>query len=396
MDSETVTLDEGYIAHTYGRQPITIIEGEGMVVRDVEGKEYLDFVGGIAVCGLGHSNPEIVSVLNEQAKRLMHISNLYYISPQARLAERLAKVTPKAIEKFFFCNSGAEAVEAALKLAVRHTGRVDILALEGSFHGRTCGALGATWEKSYRKPYKSLISPVFDFAPVGDLDAVKEKVNDQTAAIVAEPIQGEGGINVLSKHFIRGLREVCDDNGSLLILDEIQSGMCRTGKWFACEHSDVQPDVITIAKSLGNGFPIGAMGAKKEIMDSFAPGDHASTFGGNPLGSAVAKKVIDIMNRDEMFARAGEIGGYFKEKLEWLLKRHDVAQEVRGRGLMLALELEGKDIAEKVLERAREDGFLINVTQKNVLRFLPPLIVEKKQIDKLIEKLDEILGEEVK
>lgn len=386
-------LEKKYIAPTYGRLPLTPVKGEGMKLVDSEGKEYLDFVAGLAVCSLGHSHPAISDALTKQSKKLVHVSNLYHIPNQAELGKKLAEVTPKSIQKFFFCNSGAEAVEAALKLAVKHTGKEKILALEDSFHGRTSASLGLTWKKAYRKPFKPLISDAFEFLPKGDLEKVEEKIDDKTAAVIAEPVQGEGGVKVLPEDFLPGLRELCDEKDVLLILDEIQAGLCRTGKWFACDHWKVEPDILTMAKALGNGFPIGSMGARPEVMDTFSPGDHASTFGGSPLACAVGKAVIETMQSENMPAHVEKVGRYFKNKLQDLVKEHEIAREVRGLGLMLAMELDDEKKAKKVLARTQEDGFLINRTAGSVLRFVPPLIVQKNHVDQLIEELDKILDE---
>lgn len=386
-------LEDKYIANTYDREPLTIVEGEGIKVKDSEGNEYLDFVSGLAVCGLGHSNPQVAEALSEQSKKLVHISNIYGIEEQAELAEKLAEITPEGIQKFFFCNSGTEAVEAALKLAVKHTGRSKIIALEGSFHGRTSASVGATWKEAYKEPFKPLISSAYEFTPLNDLEEARKKIDDKTAAFIAEPIQGEGGVNVLSEKFASGVREVCDERGVPLIFDEVQAGMCRSGRWFACEHWDVKPDIITMAKALGNGFPIGCMGAREEVMDSFTPGDHASTFGGNPLACSVAKTVIETMQREGIPEHVSKVGGYFKEKLEELSETYDIVQEVRGRGLMLGIVLKSEKSAKESLRKAREDGFLINCTSGNVLRFVPPLIVQREEVEQLLGELDKILAE---
>ncbi len=387
-------MEKEYIANTYTREPLTISEGKGMKVKDEDGNEYLDFVAGLAVCSLGHSNPSVAERLSKQSKKLVHVSNLYGIREQAELGKKLAGITPDGISKFFFCNSGTEAVEAALKLAVKHTGRDKILALEKSFHGRTSASVGVTWKNEYKDSFKPLISSsTYSFTPLNDLEEAKKNIDENTAAFIAEPVQGEGGVNVLSEEFVEGVREICDENGTLYISDEVQAGMCRTGKWFACQHWDLKPDIITMAKALGNGFPVGAMGAKKEVMDSFQPGDHASTFGGNPLACSVAKTVVETMQEEDIPGHVREVGGYFKGKLKELSNDYEMIQEVRGRGLMLAIVLDGEEKAEEALKDARKDGFLINCTSGNVLRFVPPLIVEKKHVDKLIKELDEILGE---
>jgi len=386
-------LDGRYVAQTYRRQPLVLVEGKGMYVRDIRGHRYLDFVGGIAVCALGHCHPAVSKAISEQAKKLVHVSNLYYIQPQVELAELLAKITPRGVDKFFFCNSGAEAVEGSFKLAVKHTKRQRIIAMEGSFHGRTAATVGATWHASYREPYAPLIPKVFDFVPFNDLPAVERAITDQTAAVIMESIQGEGGLSVASDNFLPGLRELCDERGVLLICDEVQTGMGRTGKWFACEHWGVKPDIMTMAKALGGGFPIGCFGAKSEVMVSFSPGDHASTFGGNPLACAASKAVIKTMMRLKLPQRAAMMGKYFKGRLSELKEKHRCVQDVRGLGLMLAMELSTKQIADAAVAKARERGFLINCTADKVLRFVPPLIVEREHIDRLIKVLDGILKE---
>ena len=386
-------LTERYIAHTYKRQPLTLVKGRGMFVWDSRGKRYVDFVGGIAVCSLGHCHPALVKAVSAQAKKLMHVSNLYYIKPQAELAERSSrKLSQSAIEKFFFCNSGAEANEGAIKLAVKHTKRQRIIAMQSSFHGRTAATVGATWKAAYREPFEALIPKIFEFIPFNDFAAAELAVDEQTAAVIVEPIQGEGGVNVPSDDYLPGLRKLCDEHGVLLICDEVQSGMGRTGKWFACEHWGVKPDIITMAKALGGGFPIGCFGARSEVAKSFSPGDHASTFGGNPLACAAGKAVVQTMMRLKLPQRAAKMGEYFKKCLEELARKHSCVSDVRGKGLIIGMELSSKELADKVVVKARENGFLINATADKVLRFVPPLIVERRHIDRLIKVLDKILG----
>jgi len=380
-----------YVANTYNRQPIVPLMGRGMLVEDISGKRYLDFVGGIAVCALGHCHPGVVRAISEQARKLIHVSNLYYIRQQGKLAQLLSQITPAAIEQFFFCNSGAEANEGALKLAVKHTKRRKIIVMEGSFHGRTALTVGATWKAAYREPYKSLTPRVFDFVPFGNLEAVEMVMNEETAAVLVEPIQGEGGVRVPPDDFLPSLRRLCDEHGALLIFDEVQTGMGRTGKWFACEHWNVEPDIITMAKGLGGGFPIGCFGAKKEVMESFSPGDHASTFGGNPLACAAAIATINTMRRLKLPQKAAKVGDYFRKKLEELEDKYSFVEEVRGKGLLLGMELDSKKRAEKAVVKAMEKGFLINVCAERVLRFVPPLIVERYHIANLVEALDLIL-----
>ncbi|MGC8816948.1 MAG: aspartate aminotransferase family protein [Candidatus Hadarchaeum sp.] len=390
---DTIKMTERYIAHTYKRQPLTIVKGRGMFVWDSAGRRYLDFVAGVAVCSLGHCHPEVVKAITKQANKLIHISNLYHIQPQAELAALLARIVPRSIGKFFFCNSGAEAVEAAFKLAVKHTKKRRIIAMQGSFHGRTIATVGATWKPSYREPFKALIPKIFDFVPYDDLNAVERAIRDETAAVIVEPVQGEGGVNIPSKDYLPGLRKICDENDLLLICDEVQTGLGRTGKWFACEHWKVLPDEITMAKALGGGFPIGCMGARLEVMESFAPGDHASTFGGNPLACSAAIASVKTMQKLKLPERAAKLGGYFLKRLNELDEKHDCIEEARGLGLLLGLELKEKSIAEAVVVKARERGFLINCTADKVLRFVPPLIVEQEHIDSLISELDCIIAE---
>ncbi|HID60264.1 MAG TPA: aspartate aminotransferase family protein [Hadesarchaea archaeon] len=390
---EIEKLSERYVAYTYKRQPLVLVKGEGMFLWDSKGKRYLDFTGGIAVCSLGHCHSTLTKAICTQAKKLMHVSNLYYIQPQAELAALLTRVTPRSIEKFFFCNSGAEAIESAFKLAVKHARRQRIITMEGSFHGRTAAAVGATWKFSYRKPFEAIIPKIFDFVPFNNLAAVERAIGDQTAAVVVEPIQGEGGVNVPSDDYLPGLRKLCDEYGIVLICDEVQTGMGRTGKWFACQHWGVEPDEITMAKALGGGFPVGCLGAKSNVMNSFSPGDHASTFGGNPLACAAAKAVVQTMQKRKLPQRSAKIGEYFKKRLEELANKHLCVREVRGLGLLLGMELATKEAAEAATEAARKKGYLINCTAEKVLRFVPPLTVERKYIDELIEALDKILVE---
>jgi len=362
-----------------------------MYLWDSQGRRYTDFVGGVAVCSLGHSHPTLTKAICTQAKKLMHVSNLYRIKPQEELATLLARVTPKSIGKFFFCNSGAEAVEGAFKLAVKHTKRSRIIAMKGSFHGRTIATVGATWNPPYRKPFEMVIPQIFDFVPFDDLSAVERVIGDRTAAVVVEPVQGEGGVNVPSEDFLPGLKKLCDEYGAILICDEVQTGIGRTGKWFACQHWGVNPDELTMAKALGGGFPIGCLGARNEVMRSFSPGDHASTFGGNPLACEAAKAVIRVMKKENLPRRAAKLGRYFKRRLVELAEKHPQVEDVRGLGLLVGMELSERRFAEILVEMSRKEGYLINRTAEKVLRFTPPLIVEKKDIDGLVEVMDKIL-----
>lgn len=359
----------------------------------MKGKRYVDFVGGIAVCALGHCHPSVVKSIREQAGKLLHVSNLYYIREQAELSSLLSEVCPRGIQKFFFCNSGTEAVEASLKLAIRHSKREKIIAMQGAFHGRTAASLAATWKPSFREPFAPLLPKNVEFVPFDDLGALEKVADEKTAAVILEPIQAEEGVRVPSPRFLPGVRKLCSERGILLILDEVQTGFCRTGRWFACEHWGVTPDELTMAKALGGGFPIGCLGARKEVMDSFQPGDHASTFGGNPLACEVARAVIRTMRRLDLPRKVTKTGRYFKRRLEELAEHFKIVSEVRGMGLLLGMELSSKEYAEKAVEGCLKRGYLINCTAERVLRFVPPLVVQEEHIDGLISALEEVLRE---
>lgn len=392
MDSQNLMmLSEKYIAHTYNRYPLLLVRGKGTRVWDLNGKEYLDFFAGLAVCNLGHCHPKVVKAIQDQAEKLIHVSNLYYIEPQIELASLLCKHSFAG--KVFFCNSGAEANEGALKLARKYAkekigeDRYEVITMENSFHGRTLATLTATAQKKYHKGYGPLM-PGFKYVPFNDLKAVREAIGPKTCAVLLEPIQGEGGVNIPSEGYLKGLREICDEKGILLILDEVQVGMGRTGKLFAYEHEDMKPDLLTVAKSLAGGVPIGALLIRDEIAKSFEPGDHASTFGGNPLATAAGVAALSAILEEGMLDHCQKVGEYFLSRLEEIKKKFPFVQEVRGRGLILGMELkiEGAEIVKKMMKK----GFLINCTAGNVLRFLPPLIVTEEEVDRMISALEEV------
>jgi len=390
MDSQVLmTLSEKFIANTYARYPIVLVRGRGTRVWDVEGKEYLDFVSGLAVCNLGHCHPKVVKAIQDQAARLIHVSNFYYIEPQIQLASLLCQHS--FADKVFFCNSGAEANEGAMKLARKYakerseSGRYEIITMERSFHGRTLATLTATAQEKYHKGYSPLM-PGFKYVPFDDPDFVRKAIDSKTCAIMLEPIQGEGGVICPSEGYLKALREVCDEKGILLIFDEVQVGMGRTGKLFAYEHEGVEPDLLTLAKSLAGGVPIGALLIKKGIAESFQPGDHASTFGGNPLATAAGVAALRAILEDGMLKNCQEVGDYFFTKLEEIKKKFPFVKEVRGKGLILGMELniEGSSIVKEMMLK----GILINCTMGKVLRFLPPLIVLKEEVDRVVEALE--------
>jgi len=384
-------LSEKYVANTYARFPILLVRGKGTRVWDLEGEEYLDFVSGLAVCNLGHCHPRVVKAIQTQAEKLIHVSNFYYIEPQIQLASLLCKHS--FADKVFFCNSGAEANEGAFKLARKYAkekmgkDRYEIITMERSFHGRTLATLTATGQEKFRKGYEPLM-PGFKYVPFNDIGAVKNGINSKTCAVMLEPIQGEGGVNCPSEGYLKALREVCDEKGLLLIFDEVQVGMGRTGKLFAYEHDRVEPDMLTLAKSLAGGVPIGALLIKKEVAGSFEPGDHASTFGGNPLATAAGVAALTTILEEGMLENCEKMGNDFLSQLEEIKKKFPFVKEVRGKGLILGMELkiDGSSIVKEMLRKK----ILINCTMGNVLRFLPPLIVAKEEIDRVVKALEEV------
>ena len=391
--TDTQIQADKYMFQTYGRFPITLVRGKGCRVCDEKGKEYLDFVGGIAVCALGHSPPLMTKVLKEQSKALVHVSNLYYTVPQVRLARLL--VENSFADRVFFCNSGAEANEAAIKLARRFSNekfgknRHVIISMEGSFHGRTMATLSATGQDKIKNGYNPLLEG-FRFVPFNDLPDLEQAADESVCAVILEPIQGEGGVVCPRDGYLQGVRKICDERNILLIFDEVQVGMGRTGRLFAHENFGVTPDIMTLAKALGNGLPIGAMLSIEKLSGAFSPGSHATTFGGTPLVTAVAEAVLKSLLDDGWIDNCRDMGEYFKEKLQALQSRYSFIKEVRGLGLIIGMELEREGAG--IVNACIEKGFLINCTHEKVLRFVPPLIVGKKEINLLVKALDEIFG----
>ena len=381
------------IANTYARYNVAFERGQGSTLWDSEGKSYTDFVAGIAVVNLGHAHPAVAKALTDQALRLVHVSNLYYTEPQVELAEWLVKNS--FADKVFFGNSGAEANEAAIKLARKYhyvkgdTGRNKIITMTMSFHGRTMATLTATGQDKIKEGFAPVL-PGFDYVPYNDFEALEAKMDSSVCAVMLEPVQGEGGIRCPDPGYLKKVRDLCDKHGALLIFDEIQTGMGRTGTLFAYQHEQVVPDIMTLAKALGNGLPIGTMLAKDEVMKAFTPGSHASTFGGTPLVAAAALEVVKTMDREKLVEACREKGEYFLKKLEGLKAKHPVIADVRGRGLLVGakLTMEGAPVVQACFER----GFLINCVQGDTLRFIPPLTIAVEDIDSLIECLDSVLG----
>lgn len=389
-------LEKKYLIQTYDRLPILAVGGDGCALYDDKGKRYLDFLGGLAVNSLGYGQPEISGLLRGQAGPILHVSNLIYHGFQGPLAEKLAKHS--GLDRVFFGNTGTEAVEGAIKLARAYSRknhpaepfeRYEILAVENSFHGRTLGALSATWPEKYRKPFEPLV-PGFRFVRLNDVAHLRESFTPRVAAILVEVIQGEGGVVELSEEFLKTAEQLCREQDALLIADEIQCGLGRTGRWFAYQRFGLKPDVVVAAKPLAAGLPLSAIIAREGAAQAFSPGMHGTTFGGGPLQCRLALKVMDILERPGVLNHVREVGAYFRGELEKLQAELPVIRAVRGQGLMLAAELEipGKEITRELLNA----GFLVNCTQEKVLRFLPPLIVERHEVDELIAALRPVLA----
>ena len=388
-NKDIIDLFDQHVIPNYGRYPIALVKGEGCYVWDADGKRYLDMLSGIAVNTLGHAHPRQVEAISRQAATLMHVSNFYFIEPQGRLAKLLGEAFGAG--QCFFCNSGTEAVESMIKLARLHGGseRYKIVAMENSFHGRTMGALSATGQKKYHKGLEPML-PGFVHARFNDLRDVASKIDDQTCAVLVEPIQGEGGVRIAQKDFIEGLRALCDEHGLLLLMDEVQTGIGRTGRMYGHQQFDVKPDVIALAKGLGGGIPIGAIVADAKIAHKLAPGTHASTFGGNPLACSSAIAVLETIRDENLLERVQAAGEHFRARLLELKDEFDFITEVRGQGLMnaAALSIPGKDIARQALD----NGLLMNCTCETVLRFVPPLIITNGEIDEGIDILRGVLA----
>jgi acetylornithine/N-succinyldiaminopimelate aminotransferase len=393
MTQEIIKKADQVIAKTYKRFPIVIAKGKGCTLWDTDGKKYTDFVAGIAVCNLGHAHPQVSKALCRQADILFHVSNLYYTIPQVDLAYWLTENS--FADRVFFCNSGAEANEAAIKLARKYfkekgeTGRYKIISMEQSFHGRTMATLSATGQDKIKQGFEPILEG-FDYVPFNDITALRGAIGPSTCAVLIEPLQGEGGVRCPDPDYLKLVRQVCDDTGILLIFDEIQTGMGRTGRLFAYEHFGITPDIMTLAKALANGLPIGAMLAREEVADAFGPGSHASTFGGTPVVTAASLEVVRVLSEENIIDHCKNIGDYFKGRLLWLKDQHEVIEDVRGMGLLLGMKLRIQ--GDPIVASCMEKGFLINCIQGNILRFIPPLIIEKQEIDDLVACLDKVMN----
>ncbi|MCL2670075.1 MAG: acetylornithine transaminase [Syntrophaceae bacterium] len=389
--NELMALSGQYLMSTYKPSPVCLTRGLGVHVWDKEGKSYLDLVAGVAVCALGHSHPRVVEAVQRQAETLTHTSNLYYIENQILLAKLLVEHSP--LDKVFFCNSGAEANEGAIKLARRYAyekmgGRYELITMHGCFHGRTLATVTATAQEKFHKGFAPLPEG-FRYVPYNDLAALEAAITEKTCGVLVEPIQGEAGVVIPDTGYLKGIRQLCDEKGLLMLLDEVQTGMGRTGTFLACEQEEVAPDIVTLAKALGNGLPIGALLAKEEVAQAFVPGSHGSTFGGNPLVTAAALAAVQALLGEGLLENCQRVGDYFLARLGELKEKNERIREVRGRGLIIAAELTcpGAEVVERCLER----GLLINCTNGNVLRFVPPLILTREDVDKAVTILADVL-----
>ena len=386
------------LLQTYERNPYLFVSGQGVYLRDENGNDYLDLLSGIGVSALGYAHPAIEEAISRQSKRLLHTSNLFFHEHTAELALRLTEIS--GLDRVFLCNSGTEAMEAAVKLARANAGHLrakgrhigtKFLALEHSFHGRTMGAVATTHKLKYREPFQPVM-PGVEFVRFNDVDDLRAKFSDDICAICIEPVQGEGGIHPISREFFAAARQLCDSTGALLLADEIQSGLGRTGKWFAYQHYGILPDVTTLAKPIANGIPMGAMLCTNAAAEAITPGMHGTTFGGGPLACAVAITVIDTIKRDDLLKHIHNVGEFFHEELSKLAARHDCIVDVRGIGLMLGAELNSADLARQVAAQLMDRHIIVNRTSETVLRFLPPFILERKHVETAIKALDEVVS----
>jgi len=385
------SLYEEYVLPTYTRQDLCLVKGKGVWVEDTQGKKYLDFFPGWAVSGIGHCHPRVIKRMREQMKRILHVSNNFYNEVQPVLAEKIIEHSFPG--KVFFCNSGAEANEGAIKLARKYghpTGRFEVITMERSFHGRTLATLTATGQDKVKTGFSPLVEG-FKHVPFNDIEALREAVSERTVAIMFEPIQGEGGINVADEKYMEAVACLCREKKLLLIMDEVQTGMGRTGKMFGYQHYKVEPDVITLAKSLGGGLPIGALVVNEKHKGVLTAGSHASTFGGSPIVCAAALGVFEAIEEDNLLDNTVKMGKYLVSKIAELKKKNKMVKDVRGKGLMLGAVLDKED-ASAITDICIAEGLLINCTQKNILRIMPPIVVKKKDIDMAVKKLEKALG----
>ncbi len=390
-EKEVEAVEQQFSADIYARRNLVIKSGKGALLWDKAGKEYIDCMGAYGVAIVGHCHPKVVEAIKRQSELLIACHNSIYTEARSEFLKKLMAITPQGLKRAFLCNSGAESVEAAMKIARRFTGKTDIVAFVGAYHGKTMGALSGTWKPRYRAPFQPLLSG-FTHVPYGKTDAVADAITDKTAAVIVEPIQGESGIRVPPMCFLKELREICDKMNVLLILDEVQTGFGRTGKNFAYEHFGVIPDILCLAKAVGGGLPLGVTIAREEVMGAMKLGEHSSTFGGNPLVCAAGSAAIDILVGENLAERASGLGKYLMDRLEETHNRYNIVREVRGLGLMIGVECRF-DIY-NILMGAQNKGVIVLDAGRNILRFLPPLVITKEQLDRVSAIIDEVVGEE--
>jgi acetylornithine/LysW-gamma-L-lysine aminotransferase len=387
---QIIATEQKVMANVYAKRPVVIVKGSGDLLWDKDGKEYIDCTGSYGSCIVGYCHPKVVEAIKNQSEKLTSCHGFMYNEPRSELLQRIAKMVPEGLDRVFLSNSGAEAVECALKLARKYTGKKEIIAMMGAYHGKTLGALSVTWDKKYRDPFMPLI-PQVKHVPFGNIEKLKEIISTDTAAVITEPIQGEGGVRFPPNGFLEQLRELCNEKGILLIIDEIQTGFGRTGRLFAFQHYGIVPDITCLAKGVAGGIPIGLTLTKNEVMSSLKVGEHSTTYGGNPIACAAAAATIDILEQENLPEKAGAQGEYLVSKLNQLRDDHAIIREVRGLGLMIGVEMRFEVL--DIILRSLERGVLMLDAGRNVLRFLPPLVITRAHIDRAIEILDEVIGE---
>ncbi|MCW3995268.1 MAG: aspartate aminotransferase family protein [Candidatus Bathyarchaeota archaeon] len=390
-EKQIIDIETRYLANVFSKKPVVFTKGKGALLWDVNGREYVDCASSYGVAALGHCHPKIVAAVKAQAEQLITCHSCYYNDKRAEFIEKLVKITPRGLDKAFLSNSGAESVECAIKLARKATGKPEIIAVMGAFHGKTMGALSATWDKKYREPFLPLIPEIKHVAP-DNADKIREAITDKTAAVLIEPIRGEGGIRVPPDGYLQAVREICSQKDVLLILDEVQTSFGRTGKLFGCQNWGVTPDVMCLAKPFAGGLPIGITVAKEDVMSTLKVGEHSTTFSGSPLVCAAGCASIDVLQEEKLADRAASNGKYFKAELEALALKHKIIKEIRGLGLMLGMELR-YDVLGVILKTLGK-GVVVLDAGRTVVRLLPPLVISKEQIDKAVAALDAALGEE--
>jgi acetylornithine/LysW-gamma-L-lysine aminotransferase len=390
-DKETMDIENRFTANVFSKKPIVLTRGKGALVWDINGKEYLDCSTSYGVALLGHCHPKVVAAIQAQAEQLITCHGSYYNDKRAEFIQKLVTITPKGLDKAFLSNSGAESVECAIKLARKYTGKPEIIALMGGFHGKTMGALSATWDKKYREPFMPLVPEVKHVAP-DNAEKIREAITEKTAAVLMEPIRGEGGVRVPPEGYLQAVRQICDEKNVLLIFDEVQTSFGRTGKLFGCQNWDVTPDVMCLAKPFAGGLPVGITVAKENVMSSLKVGEHSTTFSGSPLVCAAGCAAIDALVEEKLADQAASLGKYFKAQLEGLQAKHKIIKEVRGLGLMLGMEM--RFDVHNIILKSLSRGVLVLDAGRTVVRLLPPLVIKKEQIDRAVSVLDEVLGEE--